>query len=167
MLIRGLLYPNRWNPIEEVSRKDAFIAADYVTELRTSKNMLSVWLANSEEDIEDAVVALALGKDKPSKMVAYLMDEKELEAIEIEAQNNQKGIAQGAVDSILEKHRNLVELDYWRLGYLTQYMQKLSKDTKRQVIFTKDEVVELLNKYKGTKIITENVNEKLREKLNW
>jgi hypothetical protein len=167
MVIRGLLYPNKWDPVRDVDRKDAFLAGDNVTELRTSKNMLSVWLANSQEDIDDAIVAMALNKDNPCKMVAYLMDEKELEGIEIETADNEIGKALGADESILLKHRNLVELDYWRLGYLTEYMIKLSQNKDRQVVMTKGEVVELLNKYKGTKISTDKVNEKLRSKLNW
>lgn len=167
MVIRGLLYPNKWDPVRDVDRKDAFLAGDNVTELRTSKNMLSVWLANSQEDIDDAMVAMALNKDNPCKMVAYLMDEKELEGIEIETADNEIGKALGADESILLKHRNLVELDYWRLGYLTEYMIKLSQNKDRQVVMTKGEVVELLNKYKGTKISADKVNEKLRSKLNW
>lgn len=167
MVIRGLLYPNKWNPVVEVERKDGFLSGDNVTELRTSKNMLSVWLANSSEDIEDAMVAMALNKESPCKMVAYLMDEKELEKIEIKTVDNEKGKALGADDSILLKHRNLVDLDYWRLGYLTEYMISLSKDTSRQVVLTKNEVEDLLNKYKGNKITPEKVNEKLRIKLKW
>lgn len=167
MVIRGLLYPNKWDPVRDVDRKDAFLSGDNVTELRTSKNMLSVWLANSQEDIDDAMVAMALNKDNPCKMVAYLMDEKELEGIEIETADNEIGKALGADESILLKHRNLVELDYWRLGYLTEYMIKLSQNKDRQVVMTKGEVVELLNKYKGTKISADKVNEKLRSKLNW
>ena len=65
MVLRGLLYPNKWDPVKDVDRKDAFLAGDNVTELRTTKNMLSVWLANSEEDIEDAIAAMALNKDQP------------------------------------------------------------------------------------------------------
>lgn len=67
----------------------------------------------------------------------------------------------------LEKLRNLVEIDYWRLGYLAQYMVKLSKDKDRQVIKTKDEVVEILNRYKGNKIVPDKVKEKLKQNLNW
>ncbi len=167
MVIRGLLYPKRWDPVKDVNRDDAFLAGDNVSELRTSQNMLSVWLANNDEDIEDAIAAMALNKDQPCRMVGYLMDEKELEALEIQTADNEKGKALGADESILLKHRNLIELDYWRLGYLTQYMRKLSKNDKRQVIKTKDEVVAILNKYKGTKITAEKVNEKLREKLKW
>lgn len=167
MVLRGLLYPNKWDPVKDVDRKDAFLAGDNVTELRTIKNMLSVWLANSEEDIEDAIAAMALNKDQPCKMVGYLMDEKELEDLEIKTVDNEKGKALGADESILAKHRNLIELDYWRLGYLTQYMIGLSKDKNRQVILTKGEVIDILNKYKGNKIKAEMVNQKLREKLNW
>lgn len=167
MVLRGLLYPNKWDPVKDVDRKDAFLAGDNVTELRTTKNMLSVWLANSKEDIEDAIAAMALNKDQPCKMVGYLMDEKELEDLEIKTVDNEKGKALGADESILAKHRNLIELDYWRLGYLTQYMIGLSKDKNRQVILTKGEVVDILNKYKGNKIKAEKVSQKLREKLNW
>lgn len=167
MIIRGLLYPNKWNPVKDVNRKDAFLAGDNLTELRTTKNMLSVWLANSEEDIEDAIAAMALNKDQPCKMVGYLLDEKELEDLEIQTADNEEGKALGADESILKKHRNLIELDYWRLGYLTQYMIGLSKDNKRQIIRTKEEVVSILNKFKGTKITAEKVNDKLRAKLKW
>lgn len=167
MVIRGLLYPNKWDPVKDVYRDDAFLAGDNVTELRTSKNMLSVWLANSAEDIEDAFAALALGKDKPCKMVGYLLDEEDLQALQIDTLDNEKGQAMGAADSILDKHRNLVEIDYWRLGYLAQYMVKLSKDKSRQVIKTKDEVVEILNRYKGNKIAPDKVKDKLKENLNW
>ncbi len=167
MVMRALLYPNRWDPVTNVDRPDCFLAGDNVTELRTSKNMLSVWLANSEEDIEDAIVAIALNKDKPCKIVGYLMDEKELERIEIDTVNNELGKALGADESILQKHRNLVEIDYWRLGYLTQYMISLSKDQSRQIIRTKGEVIDLLNKYKGTKIFASMINGKLRAELKW
>lgn len=167
MVIRGLLYPNKWEPVKDVKRDDAFLAGDNVTELRTTKNMLSVWLANDKVDIEDAIAALALSKDKPCKMVGYLLDEKELEVLEIETLNNEKGQAMGAADSILDKHRNLVEIDYWRLGYLAQYMVNLSKDKDRQVVKTKDEVIEILNRYKGKKIAPDKVKEKLKENLNW
>ena len=167
MIIRGLLYPNKWNPVKDVNRKDAFLAGDNLTELRTTKNMLSVWLANSEEDIEDAIAAMALNKDQPCKMVGYLLDEKELEDLEIQTADNEEGKALGADESILINHRNLIELDYWRLGYLTQYMIGLSKDNKRQIIRTKEEVVSILNKFKGTKITAEKVNDKLRDKLKW
>lgn len=167
MVLRGLLYPNKWDPVKDVDRKDAFLAGDNVTELRTTKNMLSVWLANNEEDIEDAIAAMALNKDQPCKMVGYLMDEKELEDLEIKMVDNEKGKALGADETILAKHRNLIELDYWRLGYLTQYMIGLSKDQNRQVILTKGEVIDILNKYKGNKIKAEMVSQKLREKLNW
>ena len=167
MIIRGLLYPNKWDPVKDVDRPDCFLAGDNITELRTSKNMLSVWLANSKEDIEDAIVAIELNKDRPCRFVGYLMEEKELAGLEIDIVDNEMGKALGADESILKKHRNLVEIDYWRLGYLTQYMIELSKITSRQIICTKDEVIKLLNKYKGEKISADKINVKLRQNLNW
>lgn len=167
MVIRSLLYPNKWPPSNDVNRVDAFLPSDNVTELRTTKNELSVWLADTKEDIDDAIIAMVLNKDKPCKIVGLLMDEQELKSIQINVANNEKGIALGADESILLKHRNLIDLDFWRLGYLTQYMIDLSKDSSRQVIYTKEEVTDLLNKNKGTRITTENVSDKLRNSLKW
>lgn len=167
MLLRCLLSPNKWISIKSVDRTDAYLPGDNVTELRTTGNALSVWLANTQDDINDAIIAMALNRDKPCKIVGFLMEEAELNDIEIFVANNEKGVAIGAIDTILDKHRNLVELDYWRLGYLTQYMIDLSQDTSRQIIYTKAEVVDLLNINKDKKIIVDKVNEKLRKHLNW
>lgn len=167
MLIRSVSSFKRWNGERPVHREDALFCGDAVTDLRTSDNTLSVWLANTEEDIEDAVVALTLSKDSPSKLFCLLLDEEDLAKIEIELSDTELGKALGADEAILKKHRNMVELDYWRLGYLTQYMMDLAKDATKRRTFSDKKVVEILNKYKGNKVKPENVNVKLREKLNW
>ena len=167
MLIRSVSSFKRWNGERPVCRDDALFCGDAVTDLRTSENTLSVWLANTEEDIEDAVVALTLSKDSPSKLFGLLLDEKELAKIDIELSDKELGKSLGADEAILKKHRNMVELDYWRLGYLTQYMMDLAKDATKRITFSDKKVVELLNKYKDCKVKPENINIKLREKLNW
>lgn len=167
MLIRSVSSFKRWNGERPVHRDDALLCGDAITDLRTSENNLSVWLANTEEDIEDAVVALTLSKDSPSKLFCLLLDEAELAKLEIELSDKELGKALGADEAILKKHRNMIELDYWRLGYLTQYMMDLSKDSTKRRTFSDKKVIEVMNKYKDVKVNPENMNIKLREKLSW
>lgn len=47
---------------------------------------------------------------------------------------------------ILDKHRELVELDYWRVGYLAEYMTNLVKENGPQVRFSTKKVRELMQK---------------------
>ena len=74
---------SRWDGSRSVNRKDAFICGDAISDLRTTNNELSVWKADTQEDIEDAIVALALNRDSVSKLSYFLLEEDELEKIEI------------------------------------------------------------------------------------
>ena len=68
----------------------------------------------------------------------------------------------------MNKHRDLIEIDYWRLGFLAEYMTELAKDKKNRADFSEKKVKTLLEKYKmEKKIIPEQVKEQLRTKLEW
>lgn len=167
MLIRKIDKIPNWNTPKLVKRTDPTVPGDTLSELKTKENKLSVWLANSDEDIEDAVAALSLNKDSIDKLNVLLLDENELSSsLEIEILD-EKGFAQGASDEILSKHRNLVELDHKRLGLLAEYMIKQASNPNNRKTFTEKQVKDILNKYKGKKIDEQNVKEKISQKLHW
>ena len=58
MIIRKIDAITKWNSPKMVDRPDPTVPCDTLSELRTKENKLSVWLANTQEDIEDAVAAL-------------------------------------------------------------------------------------------------------------
>ena len=91
----------------------------------------------------------------------------ELEKIEIDISDQKPGAAAGLKDSILSKHRDLIELDFWRLGFLTQYMLNLAENPKQCKNLTRKEIKALLEKYKNKNLITvEQMNSKLKDDLN-
>lgn len=168
MLIRGIASLSRWNGSTVVNRSDATTAGDVISDLRTQNNTLSVWRADSEEDINDAIVAMSLNRTEVSKMVALLLDEKELEAMQIFFSDKLPGKAPGAIDSIKNKHRDLLEIDYKRLGILSDYMLNIVHDKQKRVEFTKPNLKKLLEEYKqGRKINVEEMNGDLRSNLKW
>ena len=167
MIIRKVDAITKWNNPKSVDRPDPTIPGDTLSELKTKDNKLSVWLANSEEDIEDAVAALSISRDNIGKLCFLLLDEEKLSTFDISVIDDQLGDAQGASVDILKKHRNLVELDHKRLGQLAEYMIQQANDTNNRKTFTEPKVKNILNKYKGTKIDPQKVNTNILSKLNW
>lgn len=167
MIVRKIDAISKWDNPTAVKRHDATVPGDTISDLKTHGNKLSVWLANTDEDIEDAVAALSLSRDDTQKVTMLKLDENKLADIEIDVVDDQLGNAQGASNVILKKHRNLVELDHSRLGKLADYMISQASDPQNRKIFTAGQVKEILNKYKGTKIDPRCVTDKILEKLNW
>lgn len=167
MILRKIDAITKWNNPQTVSRPDPTVPGDTLSELRTRENKLSVWLANTEEDIEDAVAALSLSRDNTEKLCLLKLDEDSLSALDIDVKFDEEGDAQGASEEILKKHRNLVELDHKRLGLLAEYMIKQAGIAENRKTFSERKVVGILNKYKGTKIIPDKVKKNILKKLNW
>lgn len=168
MLIRMLSNIHKWDGSVTINREDASICGDAIGDLRTTNNRLSVWKVENQEDIEDAIVALALNRDDVCKIDYLILDEKDIAAMKIEIVDDQLGVAAGLNPSILQKHRDLVEIDYTRLGLLAQYMTEIAKIVENPKIFTKGQIKSLLIRYKEEcKIQPEQMGGKLREKLKW
>ena len=168
MLIRSIASLARWDGTTVVNRPDATIAGDVISDLRTQRNTLSVWCADSQEDINDAIVAMSLNRTDVAKMIALLLNENDLAAMQITSSSENPGKAPGAVDSIKNKHRDLVEIDYKRLGELSEYMMKVVHDKARRIEISKPNLKKLLIEYKDrNKIILDEMNKDLRDKLNW
>lgn len=168
MLIRSIASLARWDGTTVVNRPDATIAGDVISDLRTQRNTLSVWCADTQEDINDAIIAMSLNRTDVSKMIALLLDENEPASMQITSSSENPGKAPGAIESIKKKHRDLVEIDYKRLGELSNYMMSVVHNKARRIEISKPKLIELLIKYKEeNKIILNEVNTDLREKLKW
>ena len=79
MLIRMISGISKWDGSKAVNRKDYYICGDAIGDLRTTDNKLSVWKADTQEDINDAIVALALNRDSVSKLSYFLLKEEDLD----------------------------------------------------------------------------------------
>lgn len=168
MLIRSIASLSRWDGTTVVNRQDATTAGDVISDLRTQNNTLSVWRADSDEDINDAIVAMSLNRNDVSKMIALLLDEEELTAMQIGYSDKKPGKAPGAIEDIKKKHRDLLEIDYKRLGVLSDYMLRIIHDRKKRVEVSKPDMKKLLEKYRDEKkIVLDEMNNDLRNNLNW
>ena len=76
MYIRVVSNIHRWDGTATVKRPEAKVCGDAITDLKTSSNMLSVWNVDGENQIEESVAVIALGRDRLDK-VSYVMLENE------------------------------------------------------------------------------------------
>lgn len=167
LLIRMLSSIHKWDGSVTINRRDATICGDAIGDLRTVQNKLSVWKGDTEEDINDAIVALALNRDDVCKIDYLILEEDKIAKMAINIVDDQPGRADGLNndDAILLKHRDLVEIDYKRLGLLAKYMTDIAKIEKNRKSMTKKEVKDLLNKYKDeSRIQLDSMNKKLRDR---
>ncbi len=169
MVIRLISNINKWDGSKIINRDDAYMCGDALSDLRTTDNRLSVWKADNQEDINDAIVALALNRDSVCKINYFLLSEENLSKIGINIVDDKEGLAAGLLDpTILKKHRDLIDIDYWRLGFLAEHMLMLAEENDNRMIVSKSEVKKLLIQYKeANKIQPESMNVKLREDLKW
>ncbi len=169
MLLRMISSLNKWDKdSNKIEREDASFPADSVTDLKTTRNKLSVWKADDDAEADDAIVAMALGRNAVDKLCFVYLDETKLSNIGIEAIQDEPGLAPGMTKpEVLNRHMNLQHLDYTRLGNLTGYIFE-QLDSDNCIIKTKKELSDLLSSYKDNGFVAPaNMNDRLKEKLKW
>lgn len=166
--LRMIAKISRWDGSEQLDRKDALFTGDMLADLRTTHNKLSVWKADTDEDIKDAIVALALNRDSLSSLSYIILEEKDLQKIGINVLDDEKGDVKCLNDDILIKHRNMLDLDYWRLGFLAEYMKKLvdTNNTNMRDAKSKGEIKALLTNYKN-RINLDELKPQIKKELKW
>jgi hypothetical protein len=143
------------------------VPADAITNcLKTTDNALSVWRIESEEELNDAILALITGKKQEtfSKIDYVLIDENKL-------------IDQGlllvdsdgdtVVDDLVKKHRNISDLSYKKLGIIKDLILDCINNDKCHLFSRQQIKILVMNAIESGKLQKEKLNDKLvaNEKL--
>lgn len=169
MLIRKIKNLGCWdreNIKTSIARADADIPGDTISDLRTANNALSVWYTPDldSSNLDPILAALAVNMDSVQKFSYVIMDESELHDIEIECATI-IGCAPGVKEEVLKLHRDLLHIDYTRLGKLANYIYDLKEAGKIRTV-SKTEVKKLVNRLiEEGKIKKEELKEKFRISL--
>ena len=119
------------------------IPADAVTaDLRTAGNKLSMWRCNTESaaDINDVILALAARFQRVGKCDVVWVDE---DALLADGQVCEESPGETAVADLVDRHVDVVQLDYVRLGRVAGHIAQ-SIAARRVRRATAREVVDLL-----------------------
>lgn len=135
MLLRKIASKGRWNKSkipDLITRDDRLFTGDAISDLRTKSNTISVWHTPDLDDanLKPILATMALNCDKIDKIFFVALDESELIAKGL-LFKPVRGLSNSVVDlNILDRHRDIYEVDYWHLGILAEYIYKLIEENK-------------------------------------
>ena len=166
MYIRIVSNINKWDGTEAVQRPGALVCGDAITDLKTTHNMLSIWKVNDDSQINESIAAVALGRERLSKVSFVILEENEVEqGLNLLIKVNEGKCKPIIEKSILERHRDIIELDSQQLESLSAYMLKRvqgSHNDNKDNEQIKAIVAEMI---KQNKVDPTKINEKLKAEL--
>ena len=153
----------KWREADIVN--GAEIPADAITNcLKTQTNNLSVWKIKSEDEIENAILAISSGSDKQylESFDIVILDSEYLEQKGIEFM-----VTEGNTAAKMPKdmHSNMVDLTYEKLGIIAYHI--VEKFIEKKVLrYTLKKLKDILNNAINEKrvdinILSENIKNKL------
>ncbi len=149
----------KWFQVDLWSTYD--VSADAITNcLKTSKNTLSVWKIETENDLDQAVLALVSNQDNLDTIDVVILDESSLVDYNVRIISSPGNTP---IESLTEAHRDLSELSYTTLGivkdhivsrirnnYIKRYtvgnLKKLLKNSIEQGLLKKEDLQEGVQK---------------------
>jgi hypothetical protein len=119
------------------------IPADAITGcLRTQQNTLSVWEIPTQDDLGEAVLAIAASLDHLESLDVIMLDSEFLISANIDISNTPGNTK---VNDLVDTHKDLSNLTYSKLGIIsTHIVDRIHADQLRR--FTKKSLKDILNK---------------------
>lgn len=145
--------------MQQATLKD--IEADTVlADLRTDKNKLSVWKIESDEDLNDAFIALGSKCAYTGTIDAVMIDAEKINCL---AFDNEEGNT--PTIGINTKHKNIIDLNYVSLGDVAASVLHGLKNNG-YIRRTKGQMKSLLAEaYKNSRLVTEDLDPHLKDEI--
>lgn len=162
--IRKIDSIGRWDGTTEPLYDGAFSTGDILlSDLKTSHNTLSIWSYNTDEEKEEVLVAIALTREHVSRLAYVIMDDVKIHELGIPL-DPEEGVSDGmSRKDILQRHANLSHIDFWRLGFIAEYISELSSNKETHSQLSEKKVYMLIEKHIANKNIDlTQVNVQLR-----
>lgn len=143
--IRKVQSIGRWDGTQDPLYEGAFSSGDILLgDLRTENNTLSIWSYNTEEEKNEVLAAIALTRDHVEKLAYVELDDAYINNLEIPI-TPEAGIADGVIkQDILDRHANLSKIDFWRIGYVAEYLSKYAADATTHNQISKRKVFNII-----------------------
>jgi len=108
----------KWLQVDISTTDD--VSSDAITNcLKTTKNTLSVWKIDTEEDLEQAVLALVANQDHLDTIDVVILQEDSLNEYNL---NIVASPGDTPVESLVEAHRDIADLTFSRLGNVKDHI---------------------------------------------
>ena len=161
MLLIRKINKSKWFQID--IKNDDDVSADAITNcLKTTKNTLSVWSIEIEEDIETAILAIASNLDHIETIDVVILNDEKLQEYGIKIITS---MGNTPIDSLKEIHRDLAELTFSKLGQIKDHIVERIRNDKIKR-FTKRDLKKILkNAIEKGFLELDDLNDSVRNKI--
>lgn len=165
MLVR-MINAGRWS--KEIPRKGALFTGDIIADLRTQGNTISTWYSpDGIANIDDIALALSSNRDNFDKLSLVLLDEDILRELGISFKQVPANNSPVKDENVTSLHHDLIDIDFWHLGYLAEYIKKQVDEGKNCKSYTKKQIQSIIEiAYQNKRLSVENLSDKIRNYLN-
>jgi hypothetical protein len=141
---------------------DDLVADAITSDLRTSKNTLSTWEIQNEEEVLDAVLALSSGFERLDTIDVIILDKTEVINVGFELIET-PGIT--PVKDLVDTHKDIVNLTFKSIGLFSKLiLDTLGKDKVKRI--REKEVKKLLiDAIQSGRLNADSLKDGLRKKL--
>ena len=163
--LRMISNMNHWDREKMNLYPNCFSTGDILlSDLKTDKNTLSLWKYEDDQEKNDLIVAMAMSRQHIQKLVYVVMDDAGIKKRGIPLED-ELGNADGIVDeAILNKHVNMTKIDFWRLGYVAEYLCDLVDKENGHAFVTDKQLYQMIKDRAQNGIIdVDLMNDSLRE----
>jgi hypothetical protein len=142
---------------------DDNVSADAITNcLKTTKNTLSVWKVENEEDLDQAVLALVANQDYLDTIDIVILEETSLLEYNL---NIVASPGETPVESLINAHRDISDLTFTKLGDVKNHIVERIRN-KRLKRYTVSSLKKLLqNSIEAGLLKKEDLKESIQQKI--
>lgn len=138
LLIRKV---NKAKWVQSDIENDSDVSADAITNcLRTTRNTLSVWQINTEDDLDNAILALVSNQDHLEAIDVVILEEESIRQYNIRIVTTP---GETPIAELSQTHRDLADLTYSKLGIIkdhivdrirTNYLKRYTRGTIKKLL---------------------------------
>ena len=165
MMVR-MFERQKWSYEEPLSGDHNIIPADTITsDLRTRSNTLSFWSINTPDELEDAVLAIATSRNQLTRLDVLILQEDKIVESNLELVLSPE-TGHSPYSLMNEKHYNLVNLNYNKLGDLSRIIISVVENDGVSHRYTKQQIREIIySGHMNGKIEFDEMHEDLQKEL--
>ncbi|MHA1894133.1 MAG: hypothetical protein ACTSX4_06510 [Candidatus Helarchaeota archaeon] len=151
----------KWFQINIMNDND--VSADAITNcLKTTKNTLSVWNIETEDDIDKAVLAIVSSQDHIETIDVVILNTEKIKEYDI---NIIASTGNTPIEELKDLHKDLSELTFSKLGKIKDHIVERIRNDKIKR-YTKGKLKKmLLEAIKNGKLKLNDLNDSVQNKL--
>ena len=161
-----MLEKQKWDNPDLMELGFERIPADTITgDLRTKSNNLSLWSIEKRDMLTDTVLALAIMRNKLTRLDIIILEKSEIDTNELKYENTPKN-SNTPLFNFDKNHYDLVNLDYNSLGRFSDIIIKNVGNKEMCIRYSKSTILKMVvDGFKKQKFDIDSIDQNIKNEI--